>query len=268
MKATLVVKDGGPSPRVGSPKIKKLKAILERAGYRVNEIQRTHFRGSPSADLLVSAGGDGTLLSTARYAKESQVVFGINTAPGPSVGFLCGATLESANNILQKFHEGGINPLAIRLLRIRLKTGKRVLKERALNDVLVTCAEPAEIFRYRIGVRRLGQWTFADHKSSGIWVATSAGSWAGYRAAGGTPRPLEKAQIHWRVREAYQPPHGPMAKLGAGSLNSSDKIKLVFRMRGHAYVDGSGRKYSLRPGHSLEIDMEPKPLKLLRSARP
>lgn len=268
MKATLVVKDGGPSPRVGSPKIKKLKAILERAGYRVNEIKRTAFRGSPSADLLVAAGGDGTLLSTARHAKDFQVVFGINTAPGPSVGFLCGATLETTKNMLQKFLEGRIQPLAIRLLRVRLKTGKRVLKERALNDVLVTCAEPAEIFRYKIGIRKSGHWTFADHKSSGIWVATSAGSWAGYRAAGGKPQPLERAQMHWRVREAYRPPHGPLAKLGAGSLNSSDKIKLVFKMHSRVYVDGSGRDYSLKPGHTLEIDLEPKSLKLLRSARP
>src|SRR5262245_48886142 len=47
-----------------------------------------------SADLVVSVGGDGTLLSASHYVRDGMVI-GLNSAPGDSVGRFCTANREN-----------------------------------------------------------------------------------------------------------------------------------------------------------------------------
>src|SRR5262245_22878512 len=47
-----------------------------------------------SADLVVSVGGDGTLLHASHYVRDGMVI-GVNSAPGDSVGRLCTANREN-----------------------------------------------------------------------------------------------------------------------------------------------------------------------------
>src|SRR5262245_15701890 len=47
-----------------------------------------------ASDLVVSVGGDGTLLSASHYVRGGMMI-GVNSAPGDSVGHFCSANREN-----------------------------------------------------------------------------------------------------------------------------------------------------------------------------
>jgi NAD+ kinase len=94
-----------------------------------------------------------------------------------------------------------------------VQDGKTVVSKPVLNDFLFTAANPAETSRYRI---TLGP-DFEVQKSSGIWVATAAGSTAAISAAGGAVFPIDETGFQYMVREPFAAP-GKRFKLVGGSF--------------------------------------------------
>ena len=86
-----------------------------------------------------------------------------------------------------------LHPTPVTRLAIDLE-GRRL--QPALNDVLVAHVQPAATSRYRLTLGRRSE----EHRSSGLWVATAAGSTAGIRSAGGRPMPLTSRRIQFRAR--------------------------------------------------------------------
>ena len=114
------------------------------------------------SDLVVVAGGDGTLLSVARDAPETTQVLGVNVG---FVGFLAGLRKEEA---LARLDE--------------VLAGPRGGRYRALNDAVLTKETIARIsaFSLSIGGRRI-----ATFRGDGVIVATPTGSTAYNLSAGG-----------------------------------------------------------------------------------
>jgi NAD+ kinase len=184
-----------------------------------------------AADLVVPVGGDGTVLAAAR-ATRGATVLAVNSAPGDSVGHFCAADAMGFPVLLDAVLAGRRRPK--RLARLEVALPGRVLPERALNDVLVAHACPAATTRYALHLGTRSEL----HRSSGIWIATAAGSTAGLGSAGGRAMSLRSRALQYRVRELYREP-GRRYELTHGFVAPGRSLEVVSRMpEGRLYLDG------------------------------
>ncbi len=148
--------------------------------------------------LVVTVGGDGTLLAASRQCDAHVPVLGINSAPSTSVGFFCG--LKSGKTLrsgIRKALEGTLPSIALARMEVRLD--RRLISRRVLNDALFCHASPAATSRYIV---KLGS-DVEKHKSSGFWIGPAAGSTAAQLSAGGKTLPLTSRDLQFVVREPY-----------------------------------------------------------------
>jgi len=201
-------------------------------------------------------GGDGTLLAAARHV-HAGLVLGVNSAPGDSVGHFCAIDREGFPRLLARVLEGRAREA--RLSRLEVRLDGRLAFPRVLNDVLVTHLVPAATTRYElvIGGRRETQ------RSSGLWLATPAGSTAAIRSAGGRVLPVEARTLQYRVRELYREP-GRRYRLVGDVLAEGRSIEVVSRMpEGRLYADGARRVRRFPLGARAVFRLGPEPLRLI-----
>lgn len=160
---------------------------------------------STGLDLVVTVGGDGTLLSASHYVDDVPIL-GINSAPQHSVGFFCGAKSGEARAAITAAIRGALRRTV--LTRMKVTLNGSVVAGRVLNDALFCHASPAATSRY---ILELGE-VIEQQKSSGLWIGPAAGSTAAQRSAGGRVLPLTSKQIQLVVREPYTP-HSERYKL-------------------------------------------------------
>jgi NAD+ kinase len=216
-----------------------VRAALEARGLAFSEVAPPRLasagrRALARAELLVSVGGDGTLLGAVRHLR-SGLALGVNSAPGDSVGHFCATDRRGFPLLLDRVLAGRAKE--IRLARMEASLDGRPLFRRVLNDVLVAHAVPAATTRYEIALRARRE----IQRSSGIWVATPAGSTAGIRSAGGRALPLSSQSLQYRVRELYREP-GRAYQLVGGLVGREGALEVVSRMpQGRLYADGARR---------------------------
>jgi NAD+ kinase len=161
-------------------------------GPRTKDLSRDRF------DLVVSIGGDGTLLRASHRVSDVPVV-GINSDPRTSVGFFCGICAGEVLPSLERALDGRLKRRVLTRMKVTLQ-GK-VLSGRVLNDALFCHSSPAATSRY---VMRIGKVS-EEQKSSGFWIGPAAGSTAAQRSAGGRVLPLESEMLQLVIREPYTP---------------------------------------------------------------
>lgn len=207
-------------------------------------------------DLVVTVGGDGTLLWAAQRVGPDCPVLAINSAPDDSVGFFCGASRAQVGDALADALKGKLK--GTELTRMEVRVDRESITKRVLNDVLFTHASPAATARYALihrGVR-------AQHKSSGLWVATAAGSTAAMLSAGGRALPIRSPKLQYRARELYAFEGRP--KLGAGLIEPREKLVIESHLRqGRLFLDGPRREHAVAIGARIEIMRSSEPLTLL-----
>jgi len=161
------------------------------------------------ARLVITIGGDGTLLTAAHHI-EDGVALAVNSAPEDSVGHF------------------------------------------------IAHDHPAATSRYRLTVGERDE----EHRSSGLWIATAAGSTAGIRSSGGRPMPLRSPRLQNRVRELYREP-GREYTLEAGFLGRAESLTVDSKMEeGHVFIDGARTAYRFRFGVRLVVRTAKHPLRL------
>jgi NAD+ kinase len=138
--------------------------------------------GELDIDLVVTFGGDGTLLRAARYLGPSDVpILGVNLG---HVGFLTSTTpdrLEDAlTAVLRSEHR--IEELTALKASIVSDSGEERSDVVVLNDVVVHKAGVAHVLRYRVTVNGSEVGLYS---SDGVIVATPTGSTAYSLSAGG-----------------------------------------------------------------------------------
>lgn len=135
---------------------------------------------SPEApDLIVTFGGDGTLLMGARYAMKYDIpLLGINLG---TVGFLTEEDPEHLEEALMSIVESRYQTELRSLLHVsNTRTGEAFY---ALNDAVITRGGYARLIRVDASVDRKEYGTFT---ADGIIVATPTGS-TGYSLSAGGP---------------------------------------------------------------------------------
>jgi NAD+ kinase len=213
-----------------------LREALSRLGVTpitvsIDTINSRARRALGTARFVVTVGGDGTLLAASHWV-TGALLLGVNSAPRSSVGYLTLTRRASLARDIARIGSGALLPCPVARIEIELE-GRRLPP--ALNDVLIAHEQPAATSRYRL---RLGRRT-AEHRSSGLWVATPTGSTAGIRSAGGQPMPLAERRLQFLARELYRA-RGRGASLEAGFVEERQELIIESAMEaGWLFLDGA-----------------------------
>lgn len=129
-------------------------------------------------DLLISMGGDGTLLSAARSVGKSGVpMLGINLG---SLGFLTQVPSDQFLEPLEAITRGGCQTED--RLMLQAAVDGQLLTETALNDIVINNGEVSRVVKVSLTI---DQQPVAGFSGDGVILATPTGSTAYSLAVGG-----------------------------------------------------------------------------------
>lgn len=208
--------------------------------------------------LVITVGGDGTLLETAQLVVDSPLL-GVNSDPDRSVGSLCVATAETFGKLVSQI----INRQALvqKVIRINCTIDGNAVAYSALNEILIAHENPAAVSRYTIIIDE----TVESQKSSGIWIGAPAGSSGAIVSAGGFVQAIYDEQLQLVVREPYFAKPNSLTLLSL-LFDCEKKITIISQMRdGKIYFDGPFNKIPFSLGMRLEVSGKGKPLHLFVS---
>ena len=237
--------------------MKRTRAALERLGCDASFEHKVRTAPDETLDLVVTVGGDGTLLWASHIVDARTKMVAINSAPGTSVGYFCAGTGDDVEEILESALSGKLRPTKLTRMEVEID-GERVSK-RVLNDVLFSHRCPAAASKYHI---RFGEEE-ESQLSSGIWAGPAAGSTAAIRSAGGKVLPIGSRKLQWVVREPY---HGidERYELIRGFVSPGESLYIKSRMReGVLYLDGANRVIGVDIGSTIRLSESDEPLLLL-----
>ncbi len=135
-----------------------------------------------NVDLVLTLGGDGTLLSACRVlAKKNIPVCGINIG---RLGFLADIELAEIESKLQKIIEGEYQVEERLMIDAMIKrNGVMSYVGAAINDVVVTKGGFSRMIRLGLSV---DDCLIANYQADGVIISTSTGS-TGYSLSAGGP---------------------------------------------------------------------------------
>lgn len=245
MKAIVVLKDNSK---------KKISRIINSSGIQAKYSWKNRLRPKDlkNFDLVISIGGDGTMLSASHYL-EDKPILGVNSSPGKSIGALTTIPLEKLPEKLEKIKK----KIKIeKLERIKVKINSRPVKELALNDVFIANKKAYLTSRYEINYKNKKEKQF----SSGLIFSTSTGSKAWFKSAGG--KPFSRKIIKMIVREPYR--NGLLkSKMNKLKIKNNQKVKIKVLQNSILVID-SIREYKLKENDKVEISISEFPLKRIR----
>jgi len=182
--------------------LEKTRAALKREGllFREVNVDQEHWSTDPDTELMITLGGDGTLLAASHRVQSPKITLVGIRSSGTSVGYLCAGGVDAIDQILKDAKTQSLNVLESSRLKAEITPadgGPVRFTPPALNDFLYSNSNPAATTRYRL---TLGDRSEV-HKSSGLWVSTALGSSAGIFAAGGVMMPKNEKKFQFVVRE-------------------------------------------------------------------
>jgi NAD+ kinase len=187
IRTVLVV--GKRDSREALPAVRRVARLVEGLGAEVVFDARTaralgrkpSAAGAARAGLCVVVGGDGTLLSAARSIAARPVpILGINLG---GLGFMAETAPAEAASALREAIEGRFEISRRMTLDVTLlRRGRPVVRQSALNDVVITKSALARIIDLRVSIDRQ---MLTVYRSDGLIVSTPTGSTAYSLSAGG-----------------------------------------------------------------------------------
>lgn len=170
---------------------RELDLRLTRRGCQVvHDLESSAARGSEGGvarariarvvDLLVTLGGDGTLLSVARHPAPDVPILGINIG---RLGFLTTCGPDDYEEVLEEALAGSARLEERRLLSVSVSEDRRRARTyRVVNDAVLSKSALARIAAIRVDVD--GR-TVSRYRGDGLIVSTPTGSTAYNLSAGG-----------------------------------------------------------------------------------
>jgi len=227
------------------------RALGRRDGIRPDTI--------PAAiDLVIVAGGDGTLLSAARLAGPLGIpILGVNFG---GLGFMTELQPEELYTALERVLRGEYEIEEREALRVRFRRGRKILGEYALlNDAVVTKTALARMLVIEL---RIDAELVATYTSDGLIIATPTGSTAYNLSAGG---PILDPRMSAFVIAPICPhamSYRPLVVPG------SVHIEVTLRsLTEEAYLTLDGQVgFPMRQLDAILVDRHPRSVRLLRVA--
>jgi len=230
---------------------------LEKCGARAILLSKPHAEFDPEgAQLIVTVGGDGTLLA-ASHNVFGLPVLGVNSSPKHSVGYFCAV---EPRNLTEKLKRALANELPhMQLTRMQVQINGRLVSKRVLNEALYSHSIPAATSRY---ILRCALGSEEQH-SSGFWIGPAAGSTGAQRSAGGQVLALGSRQLQMVVREPYIAP-GCTLKLTRFRVKQNEVVTVKSKMDGGTvFLDGPFKKFNIFLGDVVEFCASKEPLTVL-----
>ena len=160
-----------------------ITALLEKETARIagKKSEYSIVELGAATDLLVVAGGDGTILRVVGQLGEAiKPIFGFNVG---SLGFLTTASSATYREAVECLAKDRINFSQRALLEARVRLGeKQTAKMLALNDAVLSRGELSRLVLLRT---RVNDETLTEFNADGLIVATPTGSTAYSLSAGG-----------------------------------------------------------------------------------
>ena len=130
--------------------------------------------------LVISLGGDGTLLSAARAVTDGAEILGVNLG---TLGFLTGVSKRQIRSLVSDALEGNFQRDVRRLLEITVsETGLPERRFRVLNDAVLNRGALSRIARFTL---RFDGKPFSSMRADGLIISSPTGSTAYNLSAGG-----------------------------------------------------------------------------------
>ncbi|WP_242850879.1 NAD(+)/NADH kinase [Clostridium algidicarnis] len=221
---------------------KTLKEIIKIIEKKLGHIDIKVYKDSkglgrnedPNIEMLISLGGDGTMLSSAREVSQFNVpILGVNIG---TLGFLTAVEIlefEQAIDVISKNNYS----IEKRLMLNCVVNQNHKEELRALNDIVISKAVLSRIVIYDIEINDV---FYSSFKGDGIIISTPTGSTAYSLSAGG---PI----IYPTLDLISVTPICPHTQgIRTMIFKSSDKIKITVRMDNEEIYLTSDGQNSLR----------------------
>lgn len=247
-RVAIVVNDGKPEARAGAL---ELSSSLRADGITV---------AIENPDLVVSLGGDGTMLRAAQHAHAADVpLLGVNLG---TLGYLTEVDAAHESAAVRRVIAGDFEIQDRMMLSCTLEGGCPTQGPFvALNEVLVERASRRRLVR--LGVR-VGGESLGDFNADGVIVATPTGSTAYALSAGG---PIVSPRAECLIVVPVSP-HMVFARPFV--LANDEIVEIEVRDSGQAAslsLDGH-LGCDVDPGVNVVVERHERPLKLVRLGGP
>lgn len=224
---------------------------------RENEAKIKKLAGK--VDAVIAVGGDGTLLRASHLIEDTPVLH-VSSGSNVNEAFFSMATNKDANKKIGLLRKGKYK--VIPLVRLEATLNGKRLPFKALNEVYAGSKTPYHTARYKLVIGGKGE----EQKSSGVLVATPAGSNAWARSAGGKVLPLTAKKMQYVIREPYV---GRLTKpkMLRGVLGANQKVTIVSdiweKHKGIVVIDSHKREFSFNKGAMLVVKTAKQQLNLI-----
>lgn len=216
-----------------------------------------HEKDGEKWDMVVTLGGDGTLLWASHTVDANTPMLAINSAPETSVGYFCAGDRSNVEETLAAGLAGELKPT--KLTRMEVQVDGEVLSTRVLNDILFCHECPAAATRYIMS----HDDRVETHVCSGVWVGPAAGSTAAQKSAGGKVLPIGSRRLQWVVREPYLSGDESL-RLAKGLVAPDTELRIKSKVRaGRIYFDGAQKVARVDIGSELMLRRSSEKLILL-----
>ena len=253
MKALVITKDNIEKKKAKInlliKKKKKNKIDYDIVGYSEVEafykkIHSKEFKNN--INILISFGGDGTILKSARIARKLKIpILGINAG---TIGFLTVVNdLKDIDKAISRLIKKDYSYIERSMLDVKVyRKGKKVFNSYAVNEATITTINISKMSKYKLYLgKEMNELT--ELSADGVIVATPTGSTAHSFSAGG---PI----VLYDVNCFIITPICPFTLNQRSYVVNSKKKVIVGVLNDNQFVDIDGRNnFDLLVGDEVEI---------------
>ena len=210
--------------------------------------------------VLITAGGDGTILRAARRVAQYQVpILAINMG---RVGFITELSVEDAAEKIPEYLDGSARVEHRMMLKASLQQadgGTDGIELHALNDVVVTRGSPPRLLDVET---RIDGVMLSTYRADGVIVSTPTGSTSYSLSAGGPILYPEAKEI------VIQPLAAHMSFQTGLVVSQESVVELTLKRGRNAILSVDGSTDAIEPGQTIVIERSPYVASFLRKDPP
>lgn len=238
--------------------LNQIKDILKKHNISFDKVYTPYaeYDDFKDRDLIISVGGDGTVLNSAHYVIDKTPILTVRSER-QSKGALCNVDTDNFETALERILKDEF--FIEEWTRAEGKLSQqRVL---ALNEIYAGL-----LYAFKGAARY--ELSFKDkietQMSSGIVISTGAGSTAWYKNIGHVNFPRTAGELRFCVRDYYVDGN---YKLKEGVIKEDETLKIKSKMNidGCVCFDGNNEKllFPFKAGETLEVRVAEKPLDVI-----
>ena len=264
-KLGLIVNSGKANVPAAAKRVAELvqaqgvQLLLERGNAGLKQVvggqRMSSQKIGETADLLISLGGDGTLLRSAAIARLGKApILGVNLG---TLGFVTALKMEEMDLAIPQVLQGIFRVEPRSMVEGRILSGTRVRKRLvALNELLVAKGFPGRVAELLCEVNNQ---TLAVYRADGLIIATPTGSTAYALSVGG---PILEPSLKTLLLAPISPHALSNRPLVVGDRSVIRISTTQYRDPIYAAADGQER-FALKRGEVLEVRLAKETTRLL-----